>query len=258
MIREGGWGVTWALVLGALGVIAGIVALSLLPVSRRTGHVVGILALILSILAPSIALLGMSSRRRDVDEQVAWDTDHPGRRARTHHDGYRDSQTAARVGFYASIAPFLLGAAAAFLGARRKPDDDTEKFPPAFAAVTASFALLTGIGARLASSGPLPPDMSIETARLLDARGEIITVSGGGIGAGCFDLEQTVNDLYWHPAEKKEWPRNFDPALRRIAPDFDALATRCVRSRMSYAAKNDLLTSPLLVDDALKKEIEKR
>jgi hypothetical protein len=252
MMREGGWGATWALVFCALGVIAGIVALSLLPVSRKTGHVVGVVALMLSFLAPAVGLLAMARQRHGVDEAVARESERPGRSARMRHDGYRESQSAARIGFYACIAPLLLGATAAFLGTRKMED---AKVPRAFAGVTCGFAFLTGLGACAASNGPLPPDVSLEASRLQDAAAEIRNVSGGGLGAGCWDLEHTVNELYWHSTDKKEWPRHFDPELRVIVPDFDALASQCVRSRMSYAAQNDLLTSPLLVDDALKKEI---
>lgn len=253
LIREGGWGAICALLLGAIGVIGGIIALSIVPVSRKTAHVVGVVVLALSFLAPAVGLLGMVRRRHALDEEAASNTVQPGKAAHARREGWRESRAAPRAGFYACLGPLLLGSIAAFLGARRKLEETV--LPRSFAGVTAGLAFLTGLGAFAASKGPLPPELSPGVTRLLDARGEISNVSGGGLGAGCFDLEQTVAELYWHSDDRSEWPRHFDAEVRTVLPDYDALGAQCIRSRIGYASQNDLLTSPLLVDDVQKNTI---
>ena len=252
MVKEGGWGSYGALALGVLGLIGGILALSTLPLSRRTGHIVGVVVLVIAFLAPAVGVLGMVSSRRAIDAAAASDQ-RAGRGAHTRHDGWRASQSAARIGLYAFLAPLLLGSIAAYFGAR-KADEET-KLTRKFAAVTGGLALVTGLGAFAASKGPLPPEPSPGAARLQDARGEI-EHARGALGAGCFELEQTVLELYWHAEDKGEWPRHFDSEVRTVLPDYDALAAQCVRYRKGYASQNDLLTTPLLVDEDLKREIE--
>jgi hypothetical protein len=252
MVKEGGWGAMLAVLFGSLGIILGIVSLGLLAISRKVAHAMGVVTLGFALLAPMVGVLGMASGRRMTDGALHGESVGPGTKIRIRHEGYRESQSSARVGFYAGLLPLLLGATAAFLGARKKPEDPPSSLRWAFAGVAGAFAFLTSGGALAVSAGPLPPDMSMEEARLLDARAEI----DDHVGNGCHELERTLNDSYWHPTDRTEWPRQFSPDPHKLVPDFDAIATKCARQLKSEGRSDELLTSPLLVDEALKKDLE--
>lgn len=116
-----------------------------------------------------------------------------------------------------------------------------------------------------AANGPLPPDMPKDTAELLDARDRV----DASFAMSCSDLSRSIESHNWHISDKTQWPRKFEPDPHVDVPDFDAVATRCARAQFddakaghAYASDGtairaqDVLASPLLVDDALRKEIQ--
>ena len=71
MIKEGGWFALLAAGLGALGVLVGIIALAVLPLSRKGGHAVGVVTLVLAFLAPTFGLVGMMMGKRSTESLVS-------------------------------------------------------------------------------------------------------------------------------------------------------------------------------------------
>lgn len=252
MVKEGGWGAFLALGLGSLGIVLGIVSLALLPIARKVGHAMGIVTLVFAFLAPTVGLLGMASGRRMTESAISGNSVGPGMKVRIRHVGYLESQQSAKVGFFMGFIPLLLGATAAFVGARKKPEDPPSSARWIVAGAGSALAFLTCGGALAATFGPVPPDMSYEESRLVDARAEI---DDGNLGNTCQRLQDVMNEEYWHPTDKREWPRHFNPDPHKAVPDYDAVAKKCIENWTSAGVSN-LLDSPLLVDEDQKKKIE--
>jgi len=263
MVKEGGWTALVAVGLGSLGFLAGLIALALLPLSRKAGHIVGMLTLVIAFLAAAIGASGVALGRRQTDRVLSMPDIGRGTKSRVKAEGYREAQSSGRVGFGAALLPFLLGAAAALFGARKTEEEASSGVRWGFAIAGSGLVFLTAGGALAASRAKLPAPMQQSDAYLLDARDRV----DADIDGGCTDLEEQLYQNYWHPKD-----RTFDPDPHAIVPDLDSVSTRCLRERFSRIKAGTSWTrpqwsppfmdpyrmlqlSPLLVDEALRKEI---
>lgn len=75
MFRHCGWASFGALAVGILATLVGVVALALGLVKPRTGFVVGVLALAMSLGAPGVGVLGVLHGRHVVEEATSGGVD---------------------------------------------------------------------------------------------------------------------------------------------------------------------------------------
>jgi hypothetical protein len=232
-------------VAGVVGIVAGVVGIASAARQRRA-FALGIVALALAFVAAAAGVLGTDADRRATDRDAA-EIAVRGSRQIALHDGYLSAQSRASRGARDATLPLVLGALAAFLGTRKTESPLRRRTTAAAACV----ALLTTGGAWAAARSRIPPFIAHETVELLDARDRIDT----DLALGCRELESSAQSR-WHPADRKEWPRHFAPDPRADVPDFDMVATRCLQKKFTEAhgsrGVDDLLESPLLVDDDLR------
>ena len=117
MIQEGGLGAYAAIALGGLGFLVGAFALITLAGKSRASFTLGIVTLCLAAASAGAGMGGLFYGHSQVERALAFVG--PGLdRERIHRQGFKESQSAALIGFFAALLPLALGGAAAMLGSR--------------------------------------------------------------------------------------------------------------------------------------------
>jgi TonB family protein len=295
MMREGGFGATLAVLLGLMGLLVGLGAAATLIASRRAAFGVGIAALALAFLTGVSGIAGMALGWRSVQQAVAGGVVDQVDRDRILREGFEEAQGAAMIGFGASLLPLLLGglATAASAGAKGPapapvpPGWNVAAGPPpappsgsggriAIAAVGIGLGLLTTIGAFVASHTAPPATKYAfeeddgEAWALASAREHVDTDHD----RGCDELADALGRLQ-APGTRASWPRVFVRDPDKLVPDWRVAATACATGIWAHVkaasrwsrrpdtlgtapkvwTRDELLDSPLLVDETLHAEI---
>lgn len=272
MLQEGGWLAWLALLLGVGGTLVGAVALMLAAMKSRAAFGLGVTALILSTLAAGAGIAGTITGKRNVEAALAYvasdvDRDHILRA------GHREASTAAVIGAWAAGLPLLLGVLAAMLGARAGEratrrqgleaavSTDESSSRSVVGLVFAGIAALAASGAWVTGHRPPPMtkyDFADEDQSAWSLAGALEDLEKKNLQKrdpledpqrGCTRLSEAL-EPYWGASNRTEWPRQMKPIPPSLAV-WRAAADGCAREQLDGEDSSDLLTSPLLQDDAL-------
>ncbi len=104
----------------------GVVAIGLSAMGKRAGWVLGVLALIASLVIPSIGILGTMLGRSVTDEALSGGSVDPSHREKIRQVGYAEADRCTSLGLTGSALPLLLSLSAIGLAfAKRKADEAT-------------------------------------------------------------------------------------------------------------------------------------
>lgn len=133
MMKEGGGLAMLAALVGVIGALLGIVAASMLGMSRRSAFVLGLVTLSLVALTGALGAGGVVYGRHQTENALSGLSDFEGPEGsmgspsgfgidakmeeRIRAEGYSEAAAAGRIGAMFAALPLLLGAAAAFGGA---------------------------------------------------------------------------------------------------------------------------------------------
>lgn len=246
-----GYSAVVAFVVGVAGTGCGLFALAASGWGKlERAHALALAALVCAGFAPTLGLAGLSFQTRHSDTALG-----RGAKARRDFELRETFQAASRLALVAGLCPFFVGMGAAYAVWRRRADAPTTVSPRALLGTGAAAALLLG-GTAATAHRPLPPETTPEAAILVDACDAVRASL-----ANCRDLRAALDQGYWQPTDRFEWPRHFTTDPRLADPEVFDLSTRCVRDALDGAKPDDgslamsLLGSPLLVDEALHAKI---
>ena len=120
MFRNCGWASFGALGVGILATLVGVVALALGLVKPRTGFVVGVLALAMSLGAPGVGVLGVLHGRHVVEEATSGGSISPELKDKIRAMGYEEASQCVPVGASIGSLPFVVALLAMAVGFARK------------------------------------------------------------------------------------------------------------------------------------------
>ncbi len=223
--------------LGA-AVVATIVGISAIVLAvRRSEHASAavVATAALAATAPALGLVALAMALHSIDPANA--AEGPGTRARLAAAAYDDGTLAARRGAIGAGLPLLLASLALVVARKHRP----------MAWLAAVLATSTAGAAWLGASKPGPVDPGPQKARLMDARA-LVDVDRT---RGCDALARAVtDDFQWNPMKGP-----LPPEVPAAVPDYAAVATKCARWALAEGRLGADGTSPLLVDDAFRKEV---
>lgn len=260
MLQEGGVGAYAALGFGVLGAAIGALALLMSLSKNRGGFGLGLATMIVADLSAMAGIVGTILGRTQLQAALAYvesvvDKEH------ITLAGWAEASNAALFGFFGALLPFMLGGAAAVIGAKISNEPTRMQGVPQVVSTDAGssrivmsmiFSMITliSIGGAWVIWHQAPP----ATRFTFDRTDEAWQLAGAIENADCARLEETLN-MRWTAADKNQWPRVIDiPAV--LAADTKATARKCVEDRLA----NDvdvaaLLTSPLLQEDDLRDKV---
>ncbi len=198
LLREGGAFAFLAVVLGVIGAGVGVkAALLRRGGNRRAAATLGMVALGLAILTAGAGVGGTVLGKRATDRAIA--SLDVVKADQLRRKGYEEAQGASLVGFFAALAPLLLGALTAM---GRDAGGTSARMAVAVAGLAA--------GAALSQSRQPLPDATYAFAEAdTDAWALASTMDLVGRSSEpwvCPNFEKALA-RYWQPADPAEWPR---------------------------------------------------
>jgi hypothetical protein len=153
--REAGW-VAWIILMfGLVGFVAAIAAALLAAMRSRASLWAGIAAAVLGALTAGLGGLGVMAGRNTVERAIAGDSVRPLFKERIRREGYREAQSAAKVGLFFAAFPLLAGAIAMLTAPRRREEDGGDMGSAVPLVITGVGVLSAGF-AFLEMRAPLP------------------------------------------------------------------------------------------------------
>lgn len=269
MLQEGGLGAYAAIALGFVGTLLGFLAITLALNKSSAAFGAGIATLVLADFTAMVGIGGTLWGRMQAEQVLAYvesavDGEH------IMLLGWREAANCAVFGGFGALLPFLLGGAAAFIGAKAPTPRRMQGVPEVVSTDASSgrvvlatvFGLITLIslgGAWFFAQQKPPPgryglDPMDRAAWQLASALEAVSKQEP---RGCSRLHEAL-EPYWGATDRKEWPRvmrrEVPPAL---TPQWKTAARACVEERLQrHADVGELLTSPLLQEDELREKVQ--